>query len=75
MKEKLCLLVTESLLWFPQYFEETSVDKTSSIVPFIPAGKENIFKYPQLETAQGCLIHCSYSELRLKCCLIAAHFF
>lgn len=51
MKEKLCLLVTESLLWFPQYFEETSVDKTSSIVPFIPAGKENIFKYPQLETA------------------------
>lgn len=55
MKEKLCPLVTESGLWFPQYFEETPVVKSYSIVPFIPAGKENILKYLQLETAKGCL--------------------
>lgn len=75
MKEDLCLLVTESLLWFPQYFEETPVNENSSIVPFISAGKENIFKYLQLVTAERGLIQCGYSELRLKCCLIAPGFF
>lgn len=75
MKEELCLLVTESLLWFPQYFEDTPVNENSSIVPFIPDGKENMFQYVQLETAQRGLIHCGYSELRLKCCLIAPGFF
>lgn len=71
MKDKFCVRVTESLLCF----EETPVNKSSSIIPFIPAGKENIFNYLQLETTEGGLIHCSYSELRLKCCLIAAGFF
>lgn len=75
MKEDLCLLVTKNLLWFPQYFEGTLVNENSSTVPFISTGKENIFKYLQLETAERGLIHCSYSELRLKCCLIAPGFF